>query len=52
MHDPLGLTYQPLDDANKIAEFLENQFRPNDLCDESHERRMDARSSSTAYSFR
>jgi hypothetical protein len=43
IYDPLGLTYQPTDDANKIAEFWKNQFRPHDLCDEDHKRWMEAR---------
>jgi hypothetical protein len=29
--------------ANAIAECLEIQFTPHDLCDENHERRVEAR---------
>jgi hypothetical protein len=37
-HDPLGLQFLPLEKANAIADCLENQFTPHDLCDENHER--------------
>jgi hypothetical protein len=39
----LGLKYHPLDKANAIADCLENQFTPHDLCEENHEQRMEAR---------
>jgi hypothetical protein len=39
----LGLKYHPEDKANAIADCLENQFTPHDLCDENHERRVEAR---------
>jgi hypothetical protein len=32
-----------VDKANSIAECLENQFTSHDLCDENHERRVEAR---------
>jgi hypothetical protein len=32
-----------MDKANEIADCLENQFTPHDLCDENHERRVEAR---------
>jgi hypothetical protein len=32
-----------MDKANAIADCLENQFTPHDLCDENHERRVEAR---------
>jgi hypothetical protein len=33
----------PLEKANAIADCLENQFAPHDLCDYNHERRVEAR---------
>jgi hypothetical protein len=42
-HSPLGLKFQPLEKANAIVSWLENQFTPHDLCDEIHERRVGAR---------
>jgi hypothetical protein len=39
----LGLKYQPLDKATTIADYLENQFTPHDLCDKEHKRRVKAR---------
>jgi hypothetical protein len=43
IHGLLGLKYHPEDKANAIADGLENQFTPHDLCDENHERRVEAR---------
>jgi hypothetical protein len=43
IHGPLGLIFLSLDQANAIADCLENQFTPHDLCDENHERRVKAR---------
>jgi hypothetical protein len=43
IHGLLGLKHHPLDKANAIANCLENQFTPHDLCDENHERRVEAR---------
>jgi hypothetical protein len=43
IHGPLGLKFHPVDKANTIADCLENQFTPHDLCDENHERRVEAR---------
>jgi hypothetical protein len=40
----LGLKYHLEDKANAIADCLENQFTPRDLCDENHERRVEAKS--------
>jgi hypothetical protein len=40
---PLGLNFHPQDKANAIADCLQNQFTPHDLCDENHERRVEAR---------
>jgi hypothetical protein len=42
-HQLLGLKYHPEDKTNAIADCLENQFTPHDLCDENHERRLEAR---------
>jgi hypothetical protein len=42
IHGPLGLNYHPEDKANTIADCLENQFTPHDLCDENHEERVEA----------
>jgi hypothetical protein len=43
IHGLLGLKYHPLEKANAIADCLENQFTPNDLCDENNKRRVEAR---------
>jgi hypothetical protein len=43
VHGPLGITYNPNEKANAIADCLENQFTPHDVCDENHERRMGTR---------
>jgi hypothetical protein len=43
IYSPLGLKFRPLQKANAIADCLENQFAPHDLCDENHERRLEAR---------
>jgi hypothetical protein len=40
---PLGLKFHPEDKANAIADCLENQFTPNDLCDENHKPWVEAR---------
>jgi hypothetical protein len=42
IHGLLGLNYHPEDKANAIADCLENQFTPHDLCDENHEERVEA----------
>jgi hypothetical protein len=36
IHGPLGITYQPNEKTNVIADCLENQFTSHDLCDENH----------------
>jgi hypothetical protein len=38
----LDLKYHSKYKANAIADCLENQFTPHDLCDENHERRVEA----------
>jgi hypothetical protein len=43
IHGPLGLQFLPLEKANAIADCLENQLTPHVLCDENHERRVEAR---------
>jgi hypothetical protein len=43
IHDLLGLKCRPADKANEIANCLENQFTPHDLCEENHEGRVEAR---------
>jgi hypothetical protein len=43
IHGLLGLKYHPEDKANAIADCLENQFTLHDLCEENHERRVEAR---------
>jgi hypothetical protein len=42
VHGPLGITYQPNEKANTIADCLQNQFTSHDLCDEKHETRVQA----------
>jgi hypothetical protein len=43
IHGLLGLQYHPVGKANAIADCLENQFTPHELCEENHERRVEAR---------
>jgi hypothetical protein len=43
IHGLLGLNYHPVDKADAIADCLENQFTPHDLCEENHERQVEAR---------
>jgi hypothetical protein len=43
IHGPLGLKYHPLEKANATADYLEIQFTSHDLCDDNHERRVEAR---------
>jgi hypothetical protein len=42
IHGASGLKFHPSEKANKIADCLEIQFTPHDLCDENHERRVEA----------
>jgi hypothetical protein len=37
-----GLTFKTSEKANSIADCLEIQFTPHNLCDENHERRLEA----------
>jgi hypothetical protein len=37
IHCPLGLKFQLLEKANAIAECVEKQFTPHDLCDDKYE---------------
>jgi hypothetical protein len=41
VHGPLGITYQPNEEANAIAYCLENQLPSHVLCDENHERQVE-----------
>jgi hypothetical protein len=43
IHGPLGPKFQPADKANTIADCLEKQFTSCKLCDENHERQVEAR---------
>jgi hypothetical protein len=43
IHGASGLKFHPSEKANAIADCLEIQFTPPDLCDENHERRVEAR---------
>jgi hypothetical protein len=43
IHGLLGLHYHPVDKANAIADCLENQFTQHNLCEENHERQVEAR---------
>jgi hypothetical protein len=38
LHGPLGITYQPDEEANVIADYLEYQFTSHEVCDENRER--------------
>jgi hypothetical protein len=43
IHGSSGLKLLPLEKANAIAYCLENQFTPHELCDENHERKVEAK---------
>jgi hypothetical protein len=43
IHGPLCIKFHPLEKANAIADCLDKQFTPHDLCEENHERRVEAR---------
>jgi hypothetical protein len=43
IHGPSGIKFHPSEKDNAIADCLENQFTHHDLCDENHERRVEAR---------
>jgi hypothetical protein len=43
IYGPLGPKFQPADKANAIADCLEKQFTAHKLCDENHERQVEAR---------
>jgi hypothetical protein len=43
IHGLLGIKFYPLEEANAIADCLENQFTPHDLCDVNHEGKVEAR---------
>ncbi|PNF42024.1 hypothetical protein B7P43_G12302 [Cryptotermes secundus] len=43
IHGSHGLTFYPSEKANEIADCLEMQYTPHDLCDENHEQRVEAR---------
>jgi hypothetical protein len=38
LHGTLGLEFHSIEKANVIADCLEKQFTPDDVCDENHER--------------
>jgi hypothetical protein len=39
---PLGFTFHLLEKANAIADCLEEQFTPHELCDENHKLCLEA----------
>jgi hypothetical protein len=43
IHGASGVKFHPTEKANAIADCLEIQFTPHDLCDENQERRVEAR---------
>jgi hypothetical protein len=43
IHGASGLKFQPSEKANATADCLQTQFTPHHLCDENHERRVEAR---------
>jgi hypothetical protein len=43
IHGASGLKFLPSDKANAIADCLEIQFTPHDLCDENHEWGVEAK---------
>jgi hypothetical protein len=42
IHGASGLKFHPSEKANAIADCLKIQFTPHDLCDDNHERRVEA----------
>jgi hypothetical protein len=42
IHGPSGLKFHPSEKANAINDCLENEFTHHDLCEENHERRLEA----------
>jgi hypothetical protein len=43
LHGLLGLKFHPENKAIAVVDCSENQFTPHDLCNENHERRVEAR---------
>jgi hypothetical protein len=43
IHGSSGLKFHSLEKANANADYLQKLFTPHDLCDENHERRVEAR---------
>jgi hypothetical protein len=43
IHGTSGLKFLPAEKANDIADCLEIQFTPHELCDEKHERLVEAK---------
>jgi hypothetical protein len=43
IHGSSGLQFHPSEEANAITDCLENKYTHHDLCDENHERRLEAR---------
>jgi hypothetical protein len=43
IHGPLGLEFHPFQKVKAIVDCLENQLAHHDLCDEKHERRVEAK---------
>jgi hypothetical protein len=43
IHGTSGLKFHPFEKANAIADCFEIQFTLHDLCDDNHERRVEAR---------
>jgi hypothetical protein len=43
IHGNLGIKFNPLEKANAIADCLEKQFTPHDLCEGNHNRQVEAR---------
>jgi hypothetical protein len=43
IHGASGLKFYPFEKANAIADCLEIQFTPHDLCDDNHEGQVEAR---------
>jgi hypothetical protein len=43
IHGPLGIKFHPLEKANTIADCMEKQCAPHDLCEENHKWQVEAR---------
>jgi hypothetical protein len=43
IHGPIGPVFYPNEKANENANYLDNLFTPHNVCDTTHEQRVEAR---------